>query len=768
VVLVDDIAYLDEASLSLAMQLHAADALFLIGTARTGIVLSSSVDSLIRSFGLRRIEVTELTEADIAAAAAGAIGRPLDQATAARLWQRTAGNPLYLRELLLAALDAGSIESGPAGTARLDVDVSRNPRLAELVGDRLSGVDGSVGDTLALIAVAEPLLVSDLERAGLMDDAVALEKRGLVRVDLAGVDAVVRLSHPLHGEVLRGSMGTLAFRQQVLRAIDIVAGRATPQHDDPLRIAIWQLDIGLPAEHQVLAAGATLARSAMDLPSTIRLATAAIAAKPGVGAQYLLAESLFLMGRADEAEEVAARPLPEGAPSFFELLIVAVRVNNLMWGHSDAARALAVVDAHRSSLGAAGLTAMVDIIEANVHVYDGNPLRALELLGDEPADPYSLMLGAASRSSSLSLRGRFEEAARVSAHASAVQMAMPDPKAFLDPGIHVLTRGVALVGLGSFEEADATVVQAHATATEERVPFMRCLLATLMGESSLKSGRLRDARLWFTEGMNAAAEINLVAGRRMAAAGMASAVGQQGDPSAAAEVLAELEATDCDLHYGDAECEVGRAWCLTAIGRRGEARELVRAAVTAAITHGELAAAALAITEGVRMGDTEWPAELLDAVYSAVDGPLAHAWASFARAMAMPSVERLISAEADLVVVGSNLLAAEAAMALADALRRDGRQREAAAASGRAEAMAERCQGARTPGTVIVESVVPLSAREREVALLAADGRTSKDIADLLFLSVRTVDNHLQKIYSKLGVSNRASLGVAVRSVQRS
>jgi len=40
----------------------------------------------------------------------------------------------------------------------------------------------------------------------------------------------------------------------------------------------------------------------------------------------------------------------------------------------------------------------------------------------------------------------------------------------------------------------------------------------------------------------------------------------------------------------------------------------------------------------------------------------------------------------------------------------------------------------------------------------------SKDIAERLYVSVRTVDNHLQHAYAKLGVSNRAELARALGS----
>jgi DNA-binding NarL/FixJ family response regulator len=50
-----------------------------------------------------------------------------------------------------------------------------------------------------------------------------------------------------------------------------------------------------------------------------------------------------------------------------------------------------------------------------------------------------------------------------------------------------------------------------------------------------------------------------------------------------------------------------------------------------------------------------------------------------------------------------------------------------------------------------------LSRRELEVLRLLAEGQTSAEIATELFISTRTAEHHIQSIYTKIGVSNRAS-----------
>lgn len=59
-----------------------------------------------------------------------------------------------------------------------------------------------------------------------------------------------------------------------------------------------------------------------------------------------------------------------------------------------------------------------------------------------------------------------------------------------------------------------------------------------------------------------------------------------------------------------------------------------------------------------------------------------------------------------------------------------------------------------------------LTAREQELAELAASGSSSAEIAEQLGLSIRTVEHHLSSVYSKLGLRSRAELAARFRAAR--
>jgi DNA-binding NarL/FixJ family response regulator len=56
------------------------------------------------------------------------------------------------------------------------------------------------------------------------------------------------------------------------------------------------------------------------------------------------------------------------------------------------------------------------------------------------------------------------------------------------------------------------------------------------------------------------------------------------------------------------------------------------------------------------------------------------------------------------------------------------------------------------------QALEPLTPRELEVLKLIAEGHTSKEIAALLVLSIKTVDRHRSNILDKLGMRDRVDL----------
>ena len=66
------------------------------------------------------------------------------------------------------------------------------------------------------------------------------------------------------------------------------------------------------------------------------------------------------------------------------------------------------------------------------------------------------------------------------------------------------------------------------------------------------------------------------------------------------------------------------------------------------------------------------------------------------------------------------------------------------------------------PRTVMLSGLEALTASERRVAQMAADDLSNKEIAQALFVTVKTVETHLGRVYRKLAVRSRKELALAL------
>jgi hypothetical protein len=109
VLFVDDAHLLDDASATLVHQLAVTGAAFVLATMRSGESAPDPVVSLWKDDVVERIELGGLQAEAVEKLLSEALGGPLDPADSIRLAVRCEGNVLYLRELVLGALDDGTL-----------------------------------------------------------------------------------------------------------------------------------------------------------------------------------------------------------------------------------------------------------------------------------------------------------------------------------------------------------------------------------------------------------------------------------------------------------------------------------------------------------------------------------------------------------------------------------------------------------------------------------------------------------------------------------
>lgn len=205
------------------------------------------------------------------------------------------------------------------------------------------------------------------------------------------------------------------------------------------------------------------------------------------------------------------------------------------------------------------------------------------------------------------------------------------------------------------------------------------------------------------------------------------------------------------------------AWLAAARSRPSEARELACEAADFARDHDQLAREVWCLQTAVQFDDTG-AAERLEELAALVGGPRVGVAARYAAALGADDATEIDRASMEFEEMGDLLAAADAAGQAATSHRRANRAGSALTAAARAHRLAASCGGATSPAIVAAPFAPPFSNREREIAVLVAQGLSNREIAQAVSLSVRTVESHVYNASCKAGVSGRAALAELMRS----
>jgi DNA-binding CsgD family transcriptional regulator len=506
----------------------------------------------------------------------------------------------------------------------------------------------------------------------------------------------------------------------------------------------------------LLVSAAVVARNAHDYRRVDALLTAVPDADHTHDVRVIHGHAAMQLGRWQDADRRLAAAQDVAADDTQMVAATLIRSWNLFWMAVRADEALRVTSAARELLTDPAGRRVLAVNEAALLALSGHPAAGLAGL-DDIDHGSAWFVAATAKTAGLAYVGRAEAAI---AWGEQVLATGTVPVAQLNPMI------VAFTDAGRLGEARRTADRLFDGAARTDAALTWTWAACFRGRLEWLAGDAAAARRWYAEALAQARVHGYLGSTFEARAGLAASAAALGDIAAAEVALAEMRKCPPLGHLAGEE-DLGAAWLCAARGDLGQARTVLTAAAGRARAAGHVSSEMVLLTDIARLGGARDVAGRLAELGRSCEGAFAPARAHLAAALATGEPEQLLSAADELRAIGANLLAAELSSVAATAWQRVGQPRRATAATHQAGEYAALCPGVRTPLLATADaSDAALSSREREIALLAAAGTSSKDIAGTLHLSVRTVDNHLQHAYTKLGVSGRHELAAAIGNVR--
>jgi DNA-binding CsgD family transcriptional regulator len=731
-----------------------------------------------------RVVPRPLSADGVAGLVAARLGPGADPAFTCACMETTGGNPLLLGQLLSSLAEEGVRPSADAVEAVRRIGPRAISRTVLLRLHRLGPHAVAVAQALAVLGLCEMRGAAALADLSEADTAAAAS--ALARADIFGPQAPARFVHPLVRDAIYHEMPFSERTLRHARAAEVLARQDAPAEQiaphlviAPRRSDPWVVD--------VLAAAAASARARGAADTAVSLLTRAIEEPPPPERRAQLLLDLGIAETLTSGPDAAAH-LHEAWQALddprrrAQAASILGRVLFFTAPPSEAAavvrRAAAetpaeLVDEHQA------LRALE--LAAARYGMGGTPtapeLDAITIEGDGPG---AKML-AAMVSFCLAMAGAdAERCAALAQEALADDILIAaDPGLFPVPALMVLTmadRDEALAGWQKLLDL------AHRRGSLVGVLSVQLWSARTL----LWRGDLRDAQ----ERLEAARERFAQWGRRRSRetygpAFLAATLTLRGDLAAARRVLEEDAQQDDDGSDGFAQLLGSRAQLLVAEGRHAEALDVTGRLMEYEPAIGSfpgwppwrsLRARALAALGRADEAVALAQEEVALARRFGADGLVGQALRALGEVDPHDGIERLREAVAVLERSTARYELAAALVSLGRSLRLARHRREAREPLRRALELAHRC-GAdglveQARAELYATGVRPraaertgpgsLTASERRVAELAVAGRTNKEIAQELYVTLKTVEVHLSSCYRKLGIASRRDLGVAL------
>jgi DNA-binding CsgD family transcriptional regulator len=760
VLVVDDAHLVDDISVSLLHQLLGSSSCLVIACVEAG-VPSEEMTSLWKDDRVDRLDLRGLDLDAVGELLEAVLDGPVDPATVHRLADVADGSLVFLRELVVAAMAQGSL-SKDIGVWRLGAAPLSSNRMTELVEARFSDLDLHQRSVLELVAFGEPLTLGELP--GVEARTIAdLERRSILVTAADGDRTSIRLAQTVYGQVLRERTPALRAREIARELGDAIEATGMRRRDDLLRVATWRLEGGDSSPGLMLAA-ARMARTRYDFALAERLARRAVHLGAGFDASFLTAQVVGQLGRREEAEKELSVLADAASDDRQRGLVAAARLDNLVFDlgrvHLGLHMAMEAEASITDPVWKAEITAKRASVLSGVVGPRAGAEVALPVV--ESADGRALVWASIVASYALGRLGNLEQAREISMRGHVAQLGLEEPRDWF-PWRLVFFEAEALGHLGRLDESERLALAMYHEALDEGSLEAQAWFAWQMTKFVLDRGYPDTAARYGRLAVALFRQLGAAQYEQFALGHLAAAFAIGGKRRESRETLQFMDDQGLpSSNYWTVDVLQARGWTAALHGDLPAALSFLHEGARVGDEIGDLVGAAASLHGLARMGSFNGVVPQLEQHAKEIEGPMVQARLAHVRALVAKSGADLEAVSTTFSGLGAHLLAAEAAADAAVAWRDHGDGRKATAASRNAAALADRCERPVTPALNGARAAAHLTPAERTTALLAANGRTSREIAEELVVSVRTVENHLQRVYEKLGIRGRAELRVAV------